>query len=113
MMADEYNRKRNYLKDIGLELTAEELPEMMAGEAKRGVDQPPGEMDFIQGPVAKTIVTKEPKRKVLATADGKASGWPAEMQAAGVLQNVKATADWRVLAIYDGGEPAVLGSAAG
>lgn len=108
MIADEYNRKRNYLKDLGLELTAEELPEMIAGEAKRGVDQPPGEMDFIQGPVAKTIVTKEPKRKVLATADGKAAGVPAEMLAQGVLQNVKATAEWKALATYDGGEPAVL-----
>ena len=108
MVADEYNRKRNYLKDLGLELTAEELPEMIAGEAKRGVDQPPGEMDFIQGPVAKTIVTKEPKRKVLATADGKASGVPAEMLAQGVLQNVKASADWKVLGAYESGDAAVL-----
>lgn len=104
LIADQYNRKRNYLQELGIEITAEELPEMMAGAAVRGIDQEPGEMDFIQGPVAKTIVTKEPKRKLIATAEGKKLNLPAEMSGEGVIQTVSASKDWTTLAAYAGAD---------
>ncbi len=100
LIADEYNRRRAYLKDIGIEITGEELPEFMAGEAKRGIDQS-GELDFIQGPVAKTIIAKQPKRDV-ASAGGKT--W----SAAGIIQTVKASAEWKPLALYAGTKDAAL-----
>ena len=107
LVADEYNRKRDYLGKLGIEILTEELPEMMAGEAVRGIDQEPGEMDFIQGPVAKTIVTKQPKRGVV-TID-KDLRLPAEMSAEGILQTVKASKDWTTMASYaDGKGPAML-----
>jgi len=112
LIADEYNRKRNYLDQLGLTITAEELPELMAGPAARGVDLPAGEMDFIQGPVARTIVDKEPKRTLIATAQGKAFGLPATLAGEGVLQTLTSSRDWSSLATYqgvtEGGEGAIL-----
>jgi beta-galactosidase GanA len=108
LIADEYTRKRDYLKQIGIEITAEELPEFMAGEAKRGIDQS-GELDFIQGPVAKTAIVKEPKRTVVVEKAGLFAAGPATLEAAGIIQNVKPSADWKVLAKYRGEEtPAIL-----
>jgi beta-galactosidase GanA len=102
LIADEYNRKRNYLEQLGLTITAEELPELMAGPAARGVDLPAGEMDFIQGPVARTIVAKEPKRTLTATSQGRSFGLPATFAGEGVLQNVTPSKDWSPLATYQG-----------
>jgi len=108
LVADEYNRKRDYLGNLGLELLAEELPEIKAGEAKPGIAQT-GELDFIQGPVAKTIVSKEPKRTVAVKKSGFLAAAPENLDAAGVIQSVKASADWQVMATYAGsGEPAIL-----
>jgi beta-galactosidase GanA len=96
LVADEYNRKRDYLKSLGLEIASEELPEFMAGVAKRGIEQT-GELDFIQGPVAKTIVTKEPTREVLFDA-GKDQ--TLNLSAAGVIQTVTPSADWKATGTY-------------
>jgi beta-galactosidase GanA len=104
LVADEYNRKRDYLKSLGLEITSEELPEFMAGEAKRGIEQT-GELDFIQGPVAKTIVTKEPTRKISYQAGQE----DIELSAAGTIQNVSASPEWRTVGKYaEDKAPAVL-----
>ena len=115
-VADQYNRKRDYLGSLGIELTSEELPELKAGEAKRGIDQS-GEMDFIQGPVAKTIVSKEPKRKITWKRVGLRAHAPVTSQtseAAGTIQTVKHSADWAADATYEGsGEPAILSRALG
>ena len=105
LIADEFNRKRNYLKDIGIEITSEELPEFMAGEAKRGIDQS-GELDFIQGPVAKTVIAKQPKRVLHPTGANLAltALWHAE----GVIQTVKAAAEWTPMMVYAGTKDAAL-----
>jgi beta-galactosidase GanA len=103
LIADEYNRKRDYLKTLGLEITSEELPEFMAGEAKRGIEQT-GELDFIQGPVAKTVVTKEPTRKIEWGHD-----FVALLDAAGVIQHVLPSAEWETLGVYgDDKSPAMI-----
>ena len=108
LIADEYNRKRDYLKTLGLEITSEELPEFMAGEAKRGVEQT-GELDFIQGPVAKTVVTKEPTRQVKIELDLHGDGkYEAHYSAAGVIQTIKPV-DWYVRASFtEDNAPALL-----
>ncbi|MFB3890785.1 MAG: beta-galactosidase trimerization domain-containing protein [Phycisphaerae bacterium] len=95
LVADEYNRKRDYLKDLGLEVVSEELPEFLAGDAKPGTQQT-GELDFIQGPVVKTVVSKEPQRKVIRV--GKLA---VSYDAAGTVQTVKASADWEPFAVYE------------
>ena len=108
LIADEFNRKRNYLADLGIRILEEELPEFMAGEAKRGVDQS-GELDFIQGPVAKTLIKKEPKRDVTVKTVDVLAKAPKKMAAAGVIQTVKPSNDWNVLATYAGEKtPAIL-----
>jgi beta-galactosidase GanA len=107
LIADEYNRKRDYLKTLGLEITSEELPEFMAGEAKRGIEQT-GELDFIQGPVAKTVVTKEPTRKITYAVQASNEKGEADtaievpLEAAGVIQTVTGSADWKSVCSYQG-----------
>ena len=108
LAADEYNRKRDYLKALGLELVSEELPEFLAGEAKPGTQQT-GELDFIQGPVVKTIVSKEPKRRIVGKAGSLVDGAQSTLDAAGTIQTVKPSPDWTVLATYDNDRsPAIL-----
>jgi len=108
LVADEYNRKRDYLKALGIEITGEELPEFMAGEAKRGIDQS-GELDFIQGPIAKTVVKKEPQREITLDKKDVVAGGLKKLNAAGVIQQVKVSADWQTLASYAGEKaPAIL-----
>lgn len=66
-------------------------------------------MDFIQGPVAKTTVSKVPKRQVSVMRSGLLATMPATLDAAGVIQTIKPSADWSVLATYAGGtDPAIL-----
>jgi beta-galactosidase GanA len=104
LVADQYNRKRDYLAALDLNVMAEELPEFMAGEARRGIDQS-GEFNFIQGPVSKTIVTKEPKRKIRCDI-GNAQMM---LDAAGVIQTVAPADDWKVLGKYaEDNAPGVL-----
>ncbi|HUW55735.1 MAG TPA: beta-galactosidase trimerization domain-containing protein [Planctomycetota bacterium] len=108
LVADEYLRKRNYLNEIGIEILAEELPEFMAGEAKRGIDQS-GELDFIQGPVAKTIITKQPTRTLLKTGEPMTRPVPMFLKAEGVIQTVKASKEWDVRRkCVETGDPAML-----
>jgi beta-galactosidase GanA len=116
LAADEYNRKRDYLKTLGLELVSEELPELLAGEAKPGTQQT-GELDFIQGPVVKTVVSKEPKRKITGKAtpiteslsSPLGAGALGSLEAAGIIQTVKPSPGWRVGATYDADRsPAIL-----
>ena len=108
MIADEYSRRRNYLGDLGIKIVAEELPKLMAGDAKRGIDQS-GELDFIQGPVAKTIVKEQPKRQMKAVSPSPDPLWPAVLDAEGVIQTVAASADWKAMSVYsDSGDPALL-----
>ncbi|MBI3829364.1 MAG: beta-galactosidase trimerization domain-containing protein [Planctomycetes bacterium] len=108
LVADEYNRRRDYLKNLGIEVLSEELPEFMAGEAKRGIEQT-GELDFIQGPVVKTQVAKESKRRVRPNYSALFDKDTRELEAAGVIQLVRPSSDWKVLASYvDDGAPAIL-----
>jgi beta-galactosidase GanA len=103
LIADQYNRKRDYLATLGLTITSEELPEFMAGDAKRGIEQT-GELDFIQGPVAKTIVKKEPTRKIALHTGHDAI----PLSAAGVIQTVTASPDWHATGDYEEGGAALL-----
>ncbi len=100
LIADEYSRRRNYLSQLGIEILSEELPEFMAAEAKPGTDQGQGELDFIQGPIAKTLITKEPKRRIIISDNTKLAAIQPKLAAAGVLQTVKASPAWRILARY-------------
>ncbi|KPJ54652.1 MAG: hypothetical protein AMS16_04570 [Planctomycetes bacterium DG_58] len=108
LVADQYNRKRNYLKEIGIEILGEEVPQYLAGEAKRGIDQS-GELDFIQGPVAKTIVKKQPTRSLVKTGEPMSRAVPMFLRAEGIIQSVQASKEWDVRRKYvETGEPAML-----
>lgn len=108
LVADEYSRKRNYLAQLGIEVTSEELPELTAGDARRGIDQT-GEMDFIQGPVAKTIVSREPRRTLDVAPQGLLAAVGATLDAAGTIQTLRASPDWTAAAKYGGdGGPAIV-----
>ncbi|HHN46006.1 MAG TPA: hypothetical protein ENN09_01070, partial [Planctomycetes bacterium] len=107
-IADEYNRRRGYLDALGIQILGEELPEFMAGEAKRGIDQS-GELDFIQGPIAKTVISKEPSRRIVTDRNALFTGRPRTLNAAGVIQQVKPSDDWNIAARYEGEDvPAIL-----
>jgi beta-galactosidase GanA len=104
LVADEYNRKRVYLKGIGVEIVQETVPKYLARKATAGVEQPGSEYDFIQGPIAKTVVEDEPKAKIT----WKARNGPASLYGAGIRQAIKLSGAHEVLATYDDGSPAVV-----
>ena len=104
LVADEYNRKRDYLKGIGVEIVQETVPKYLAKKATAGVEQPGSEYDFIQGPIAKTVVEDEPKAKIAWKAP---NGLPG-LDGAGIRQTLKLAGAHEVLAAYDDGSPAVV-----
>jgi hypothetical protein len=104
LVADEYNRKRDYLKDIGVEIVQETVPKYLAEKASAGVAQPGSEYDFIQGPIAKTVVEAEPKAKITWTGQN----GPTSLDGAGIRQVIKLSGAHDVLATYDDGSPAVV-----
>ncbi|KPJ55949.1 MAG: hypothetical protein AMS16_03330 [Planctomycetes bacterium DG_58] len=103
LVADEYNRRRDYLKAFGIEVTGETVPKYLAAKAKAGVARPGSEYDFIQGPIAPTIVTDEPT----ATINWKGvKGAP--LKGRGIRQSIKVSGRHSVLATLDDGEPAIV-----
>ncbi len=99
-VADEYDRRVDYLKELGVEIVKETVPKYLAGKARSGLDQAGSEYDFIQGPIAPTVVEDEPKAAL------KRAGKP-DLAGKGIRQAVKLSADWRATAAYDDGTPAV------
>ena len=109
LIADEYNRKRAYLGKIGITVESQKMPEFMAGKALSGVAQGEGEFDFIQGPVAQTLVAKQHSQDIVAGEAGRACGLPEAFTAEGLIQSVKASPEWTPLATFADREyPAVL-----
>jgi beta-galactosidase GanA len=106
LVADQFGRKRNYLDDLGIEVQSEELPEYLAGENKPGLQQT-GEFSFIQGPVVKTIISKEPKVD-FETDKADIFKQPVKMSAAGTIQTVKPAPDWKILAKTADGNPMIM-----
>jgi beta-galactosidase GanA len=104
LVADEYNRKRDYLKDLGVEIVQETVPKYLTEKARAGVAQPGSEYDFIQGPIAKTVVEAEPKAKIT----WKVQNGPTSLDGAGIRQAIKLSGAHDVLATYDDGSPAVV-----
>ncbi|MEI6846193.1 MAG: beta-galactosidase, partial [Candidatus Firestonebacteria bacterium] len=106
LVADEYGRKRDYLEALGLEVLAEERPEFQAGENKSGLLQT-GEFSFIQGPVVKTIVSKEPKIE-FTSEKSDLFPQPVKFTGAGLIQTIKASGEWQVLGKDAEGRPMLL-----
>ena len=106
LAADEYNRRRDYLKnDLGVEIVKEMVPTYLAKKAEAGVAKAGSEYDFIQGPIAETVVADEPTATITWTAAGKA---PAKTLAGnGIRQQIKVTGG-TVLATFEDGTPAVV-----
>jgi beta-galactosidase GanA len=105
-VADEYNRRRMYLKDLGIEVTQEIVPKYLAGKAKAGVEEPGSEYDFIQGPIAKTVVEDQPKATI--TWKGKGAAPAKELAGLGIRQTIKLTGAQEVLATYEDATPAIV-----
>lgn len=105
-VADEYNRRRDYLKGLGVTILKEEVPNYLAAKARPGVSVPGSEYDFIQGPIAETIVTEEPAAALTWKAEGPK---PADSLAGrGIRQTIAVAGDHQVLAAYEDGSPAVV-----
>ena len=98
LVADEYNRRVDYLKEIGVEIVKETVPKYLSGKAAAGVERPGSEYDFIQGPIAPTVVEDEP------TATLKGTG---TLAGRGIRQTLKLSGEWRALYKYDDATPAV------
>ncbi|MFB3891041.1 MAG: beta-galactosidase trimerization domain-containing protein [Phycisphaerae bacterium] len=111
-VADEYDRRRDYLKAIGVEIVQETVPQYLAKKATSGLQQPGSEYDFIQGPIAKTVVEDAPTAK-LTWHSGKPGSLNAlftgaELAGAGIKQAVKLTGQNEVLASYEDKSPAIV-----
>lgn len=110
-VADEYNRRRHYLKDVGIEILKEEVPNYLASKARPGVSMPGSEYDFIQGPIAETIVTDEPVAQVNWQVDGPR---PADtLVGRGIKQTIRLSGDHDVLATFEDGSPAIVSRSRG
>jgi beta-galactosidase GanA len=105
-VADEYNRRRRYLDRIGIEIVKEEVPKYLAKKAKSGLEIPGSEYDFIQGPIAETVVTDEPTAAIRWVAGGPKPA--AELLGRGIRQAIRIDAVNEVLASYKDGGPAVV-----
>ena len=105
-VADEYNRRRHYLKEIGIEIAKEEVPKYLAKKARAGVQIPGSEYDFIQGPIAETVVRDEPTAVIRWKAGGVRPA--AKLFGRGIKQAIKPTGEHTVLATYEDGSPAVV-----
>ncbi len=104
-VADEYNRRRDYLKELGVEIVKEMVPKYLAGKAAAGVDRVGSEYDFIQGPIAFTEVAQSPTATIKWTAAGTA---PATLTGDGIRQDIKLTGANEVLATFEDGKPAIV-----
>ena len=105
-VADEYNRRRRYLDRIGVEIVKEEVPKYLARKARSGLELPGSEYDFIQGPIAETVVTDEPTGVIKWEAGGRKPA--AELFGRGIKQTIKIDGANEVLANYKDGGPAVV-----
>lgn len=105
LVADEYTRRRDYLKDIGVEIIQETLPKFLSKKATPGMQQPGSEYDFIQGPIAKTIVEDNPTAKIAFKV--KDAGFQS-LSGEGIRQAIKLTGPHDVLATYEDNNPAIV-----
>ena len=105
-VADEYNRRRDYLREIGVEITTEVVPKFLARKAEPGVALPGSEYDFIQGPIAQTVVQDEPTATITWKARGATPGQT--LAGRGIRQAIKVSGRHTVLAAFDDGSPAVF-----
>jgi len=105
-IADEYNRRRSYLDKIGIEIIKEEVPKYLAKKAKSGLEMPGSEYDFIQGPIAQTVVTDEPKAVIKWQGGGTKPA--SELFGRGIKQTIRIDGVNKVLASYKDGGPAVV-----
>ena len=113
LVADEYNRRRFYLKAFGIEVTGETVPKYLSAKARAGVAQPKSEYSFIQGPIAPTVVTDEPTA-TLTWRNEKAKHAPGRTLAGrGIRQQIKVTGPSTALATYDDGSPAIVANKLG
>jgi hypothetical protein len=108
MVADEYNRRVDYLKDLGIEIVKETVPKYLAGKARAGVERPGSEYDFIQGPIAPTVVEDEPQAKL----DAKKMNLDT-LNGRGIRQQIKVSGQADVLATFDDGSPAIVAKKTG
>ena len=110
-VADEYNRRRDYLKTIGVEIVREVIPKFLARKAAPGVAMPGSEYDFIQGPIAETVVEDEPTAAITWQARG---GGPGDKLAGrGIRQAVNVSGRHTVLAVFEDGSPAIVARRSG
>ena len=105
-IADEYNRRRSYLDEIGIEIVKEEVPKYLAKKARSGLEIPGSEYDFIQGPIAETVVTDEPKAVIKWQGGGRKPA--AELFGQGIKQTIRIDGVNKVLASYKDGGSAVV-----
>lgn len=105
-VADEYNRRRDYLKELGVAIVRETVPKYLASKAEAGVNKPGSEYDFIQGPIADTVVADSPTAAIKWTAAGKNP--TATLAGNGIRQEIKLTGAHEVLATFADGQPAIV-----
>ncbi|GAG03504.1 unnamed protein product, partial [marine sediment metagenome] len=77
-----------------------------AKKARAGVQMPGSEYDFIQGPIAETVVRDEPTAVITWKAGG--ANPAAKLFGRGIKQSIKLTGQHTVLATYQDGSPAVV-----
>jgi len=106
LVADEFNRRRHYLDEIGISIQKEVVPRYLAGRAKPGVKMSGSEYDFIQGPIAPTKVQEEPNATLTWKQPGVSPG--KTLAGRGIRQKIKVSGRATVLANYPDGTPAII-----
>ena len=105
-VADEYGRRRDYLKNLGVEIVKETVPTYLAGKAAPGLSKPGSEYDFIQGPIAETVVADSPKATIRMSPMATLAG-------DGIRQTIKLAGAHKVLGTFEDGSPAVMSQKVG
>jgi len=106
LMYDEYNRKKDYLKELAdVEVFKVTLPKIVVGKAE--ADSRTKDDGFIQGAISDIELSNVKKVKVNWT-NGILAGGKVSYEGLGVVQDIKTGKSAEVLATFEDGKPAIV-----
>jgi hypothetical protein len=109
---DQYNRKQPYLSSLHVTVTGMKAPVIKTGKAQTGTQRDVAgqetEAPFLMGLIVDTVVTDVPKARIQIVKAGLFANGQVSLQGAGVRHIAKVAADAKVLATFEGGQPAIV-----
>ncbi|MEI7905531.1 MAG: beta-galactosidase trimerization domain-containing protein, partial [Candidatus Firestonebacteria bacterium] len=107
LMYDEYNRKKDYIKELaGVEILQMTLPRIKVG--KEQADTRTRDDGFIQGAISDMELQNVSKTRISTPGKGLFGGETPSFDGLGVVQKIKAGKDAEILGSFEDGSPAIV-----